>query len=77
MAILSQDPAVLRRRAIVAGSIIVIATVALIVTMIIDSQSDDRKIQEAISNKINRNDVSTNIIINFNIQKYITQKINI
>ena len=63
MAILSQDPAVLRRRAIVAGSIIVIATVALIVTMIIDSQSDDRKIQEAISNKINRNDVSTNIIM--------------
>lgn len=60
----SQDPAVLRRWAvIVAGSTIVIATAASVVAMIVDSQSDDSKIQKAISSKIDRNDVSANIII--------------
>ena len=59
----SQDPAVLRRWAIVVGSTIVIATAASVVAIIVDSQSDNRKIQKAISSKIDRNDVSTNIIM--------------
>lgn len=64
MAILGQNTAVLRKLiAIVVISTIVIATIASVVAITISSQSDDSNIRKAISSKIDRNDVSSNIII--------------
>lgn len=64
MAILNQDTTVLRRLiAIVTISTIVIAITASAVAVIINNQSDNSNIRKAISSKIGRNDISSNIIM--------------
>lgn len=64
MAIIDQDIVALRRLVtIVAVSTIVIATIISVVVIIINNHSDDSNIRKAISSKVGRKDINSNILM--------------